>query len=99
LNVFLCVKAIQRRPITASHNFSSQGIRNGISAPPTQSVPPMNGRTAIPSPLWNSQSPHIGPQTNLSMPPPHMQQQPPSPSWNNSSIPHGFPATSYMFYI
>jgi hypothetical protein len=33
------------------------------------------------------------------MPPPHMQQQPPSPSWNNSSIPHGFPATSYVFYI
>ena len=50
----------------------------------------MNGRTAVPSPLWNSQSPH----TNLSMPPPHMQQQPPSPSWNNSSVPHGFPATS-----
>ncbi|CAF4879898.1 unnamed protein product, partial [Rotaria magnacalcarata] len=22
------------------------------------------------------------------------QQQPPSPSWNNTSIPHGFPATS-----
>lgn len=92
------MQAIQRRPITASHNFSSQGIRNGISAPPsTQSVPPMNGRTAIPSPLWNSQSPLIGPQTNLSMPPPHMQQQPPSPSWNTSSIPHGFPATSYVF--
>jgi hypothetical protein len=32
------------------------------------------------------------------MPPPHIQQQqPPSPSWNNSSIPHGFPATSYVF--
>jgi hypothetical protein len=74
-------------------------MRNGISAPPTQSVPPINGRTAIPSPLWNSQSPLIGPQTNLSMPPPHMQQQPPSPSWNNSSIPHGFPATSYIFLI
>jgi hypothetical protein len=28
-----------------------------------------------------------------------MQQQPPSPSWNNSSIPHGFPATSYVFSI
>jgi hypothetical protein len=88
-------QAIQRRPITASHNFSNQAIRNGISAPPTQSVPSINGRTAIPSPLWNSQSPLIGPPTSLSMPPPHIQQQqPPSPSWNNSSIPHGFPATS-----
>ncbi|CAF4227957.1 unnamed protein product [Rotaria socialis] len=88
-------QAIQRRPITASHNFSSQSIRNGMSASSTQAALPMNGRTAIPSPLWNSQSPLIGSQTNLSMPPPHMQQQqPPSPSWNNTSIPHGFPATS-----
>jgi hypothetical protein len=43
---------------------------------------PMNGR-------WNSQSPSIGP-------PPHMHQQPQSPTWNTSSIPHGFPATSYV---
>ncbi len=73
-------------------------MRNGMSAPSTQSVHSINGRTAIPSPLWNSQSPLIGPPTSLSMPPPHIQQQqPPSPSWNNSSIPHGFPATSYVF--
>ncbi|CAF1057456.1 unnamed protein product [Adineta ricciae] len=84
-------QAIQRRPITASHNFSNQTLRNGISAPPSQAAPSLNGRGAIPSPLWNSQYP----QTNLSMPPSHMQQQqPPSPSWNNTSIPHGFPATS-----
>ncbi|CAF0948642.1 unnamed protein product [Rotaria sordida] len=88
-------QAIQRRPITASHNFSTQTIRNGISIPSTQTAPPINGRTAIPSPLWNSQSPLIGSQTTLSMPPPHIQQQqPPSPSWNTTSIPHGFPATS-----
>lgn len=94
-------QAIQRRPITASHNFSHQTMRNGISAPTNQSVAPINGRTGIPSPLWNSQSQIIGPQTSLSMPPPHIQQQqqPPSPSWNNSSIPHGFPATSYINFF
>lgn len=54
----------------------------------------MNGRTAIPSPLWNSQSPLIGSQNNLSMPPQHIQQQSPSPSWTNTSMPHGFPASS-----
>lgn len=71
-------------------------MRNGISAPSNQGAPPMNGRTGIPSPLWNSQSPVIGSQTNLSMPPPHVQQQQSSSStsWNSTSIPHGFPATS-----
>jgi len=83
-------QAIQRRPITASHNFSNQTIRNGLTNPSNQSVTSMNGRTAISSPLWNNPSSIVG------QPAPHIQQQqqPPSPSWNNPSIPHGFPATS-----
>ncbi|CAF4624580.1 unnamed protein product [Rotaria sp. Silwood1] len=72
------VEAIQRRPITAAHNFPSQTIRSGNG----MQTLPMNGR-------WNSQSPSIGPPPHI-----QQQQQPQSPTWNTSSIPHGFPATS-----
>ena len=91
------LQAIQRRPITASHNFSNQGIRNGMGAP-CQPTAPMNGRTRMASPLWNSQSQMIGSQTNLSLQPSHMQQQQSSTSWNSASMPHGFPATSYVHF-
>jgi hypothetical protein len=70
---------VQRRPITAAHNFPTQNIRTGNGVPSL----PMNGR-------WNNQSPSMGP-------PPHLQQ-PQSPTWNTSSIPHGFPATSYVTF-
>ena len=65
--------------------------------PPCQPTAPMNGRTGMASPLWNGQSQLIGSQTNLSLQPSHMQQQQQSStSWNSASIPHGFPATSYV---
>ncbi len=68
---------MQRRPITAAHNFPTQGIRTGNGVPTL----PMNGR-------WNNQSPSIGPPSHI--------QQPQSPTWNTSSVPHGFPGTSYV---
>ncbi|CAF4488841.1 unnamed protein product, partial [Rotaria magnacalcarata] len=58
---------------------------------PTQNIRSGNGVPTLPmNGRWNSQSPSMGP-------PPHIQQQPQSPTWNTtSSIPHGFPATSYV---
>jgi hypothetical protein len=73
-------QAVQRRPITAAHNFPTQTIRTGNGVPTL----PMNGR-------WNNQSPSMGPPSHI--------QQPQSPTWNTSSIPHGFPGTSYVGFL
>lgn len=84
--LYFCKKqAIQRRPITAAHNFPSQPIR------PTNGLPtlPMNGR-------WNNnQSPTIGPPPHLQQ----QQQQPQSPTWNTSSLSQGFSAPTYVMMI
>lgn len=78
-NLFL--QPVQRRPITAAHNFPSSipSIRtnNGMSSLP------MNGR-------WNN-----SPSSVIGPPPPHLQQQQQQPSpWNAPAMSHGFPSTS-----
>ncbi|CAF1569591.1 unnamed protein product, partial [Adineta steineri] len=79
---FQCLKQKKTSSLTTQNNF--------FPFLPTTSITNQNKYNNIQS-LSNQLQ-----QTNLSMPSSHIQQQqqPPSPSWNNTSIPHGFPATS-----